>query len=211
VVNSFAKFSDCDQGSRSQPAFTLANGRIELLAMECLHNIQTVLTQQFEAINASTSSITTAYLQVYAPTGPQCSGTVNPLRILSLAVSHPTSTHIIYSVGQQLKLLHQQVDGLVIDCFLDPSLRVEISLTQLIKQPQYPSLLLVLNNPHYQFTVPLSLQPPPSVPNLTAALLLEGTSFSLSDFPHQQRGDSAVPAVLADLQEKYRPAPPSAV
>lgn len=106
--------------------------------MECLHNRQTVLTQQFESINSSTNSIVTAYLQIYAPSGPFCSEAYHPLRILPLSVSHPSSTHLFYAVNSQLKLVHQQIDGLLVDSFVDGQPQIKIAMTQILKQPQYP-------------------------------------------------------------------------
>lgn len=155
LARTYTKFANCDQIDRTKPLF-YNPGEVEVIVVECLHNQETVRTQEFETINSSTSNIVTAYLQVYMSTGPQC-GPNNwyPVRILPLATPHTLNTFVIYEVNSILKLFYQKMSGYMVDAFLSLNPYAELDFAKLTKQQLYPQLQLTLQNPYYSYQVPV--------------------------------------------------------
>ncbi len=86
---------------------------------ECAENINTIRLGEYESINSSNVTIITGYMQIYTRYGPKCGpNEYMPIRIIPISSNMVDSLFKTYLVQNNIKLIYEEVNGILIDSFV---------------------------------------------------------------------------------------------
>jgi hypothetical protein len=133
--------------------------------------VDVVRLEEIYSLNSNaTINIVTAYLLIYASTGPKCSSSQwSPIRMIDIGTDQQYSSFLIYSAEGEWKLLYEQIAGILIDSFIAVQPSTYYELIELTKDITYPLVLMTIQNPYYELM--LTIETAPYQPGLSPTLL----------------------------------------